>query len=153
MMGEIMKKKMNKELNKYDDIINLPHHVSKKRTQMALADRAAQFAPFSAVVGHGTAVKEAARLTDQKKELDETERAIIDDQLREIEATLPIELDVEITYFQQDESKVGGEYIAKVGRVKKINKYTREILMIDGTSIAIDDIYSIVNEHSQLNRL
>jgi len=148
MIGE----KMHKELNEYDDIINLPHHVSKKRPQMPLGDRAAQFSPFSAVVGHETAVREAARITDRKKELDEMERAIIDNQLREIEAQLPNEFDVEVTYFQLDELKAGGEYNVKVGRVKKVDKYTREVIMIDGTSIKIDDIFSIVNDHRQSNK-
>ena len=45
---------------KYDDIINLPHHVSTKHPHMSLHQRAAQFAPFAALVGHGEAVDKMA---------------------------------------------------------------------------------------------
>ena len=54
---------MNNE-HKYDDIINLEHHVSKKHKQMSLENRSAQFAPFAALVGYDNAVKETARITD-----------------------------------------------------------------------------------------
>jgi hypothetical protein len=110
-----MNKKMSKELKEYEDILYLPHYVSSRRRKMLIKDRAAQFSPFAAVVGHGNAVKEAARYTDQRKELDETEKAIIDNQLREIEAHLPNKSEVAIVYFSPDALKAGGEYITKVG--------------------------------------
>ncbi|MBR6033315.1 MAG: hypothetical protein IKP28_00950 [Clostridia bacterium] len=50
-----------KENNKYDDIINLPHHISKKHMQMSLDARAAQFAPFAALTGYEEAVEEVAK--------------------------------------------------------------------------------------------
>ena len=43
----------------YDDIINLPHHVSKTHPQMPLIDRAAQFAPFAALTGYNDALENA----------------------------------------------------------------------------------------------
>lgn len=46
---------------KYDDIIGLPHHVSKKRKPMPTENRAAQFAPFAALTGHEEAISETAR--------------------------------------------------------------------------------------------
>ena len=52
-------------MGKYDDIINLPHHVSKKHSQMPIADRAAQFAPFAALTGYGEQIKETARTTEE----------------------------------------------------------------------------------------
>ena len=134
---------MNKEIKDYQDMLHLPHHVSSRRKKMSIKDRAAQFAPFAAVVGHGNAVKEAARHTQQRKELDETEKAIIDNQLREIEARLPNRSEVEIVYFRPDELKAGGQYISKVGRVKKFDIYEKEVLMVDGTRIPIEEIYSI----------
>ena len=57
--------------NRYDEIINLPHHISKTRPQMPMSDRAAQFAPFAALTGYDAAIKETGRLTDDKIELDE----------------------------------------------------------------------------------
>lgn len=134
---------MHKELKDYEDILHLPHHVSKRRKKMSIKDRAAQFAPFAAVVGHGNAVKEAARYTHQRKELDETEKAIIDNQLREIESQLPNSSDVELVYFRPDVLKTGGEYITKIGRIKKFDVYEKEVLMVDGTRIPIEEIYSI----------
>ena len=56
--------------NRYDEIINLPHHVSKTRPQMPMSDRAAQFAPFAALTGYDAAIKETGRLTDERIELD-----------------------------------------------------------------------------------
>lgn len=134
---------MNNELKEYEDILHLPHHVSSRRNKMSIKDRAAQFAPFAAVVGHGNAVKEAARYTQQRKELDETEKSIIDNQLREIEAQLPNSSEVEIVYYRPDALKSGGEYITKVGVIKKFDIYEKEVLMMDGTRIPIEEIYSI----------
>ena len=57
--------------HKYDDIINLEHHISKTHKQMSMQNRAAQFAPFAALTGYEEAVKETARFTEQKIELDE----------------------------------------------------------------------------------
>lgn len=147
-----MKKKKDFELKAYADIIYLPHHVSRTRPQMTIIDRAAQFAPFAAVVGHEHAVKEAARTTDQRKELDEMEKSIIDDQLREIEAQLPHRVEVKVVYFEPDEEKDGGEYIVKLGKVKKFDRYLREVQMLDGTRIAIDDIRNIVQKKPQSDK-
>ena len=55
--------------HKYDDILNMPHHVSSTRPHMPMHDRAAQFSPFAALVGYDDAVKETARLTNEKQEL------------------------------------------------------------------------------------
>ena len=47
--------------HKYDDIIDLPHHVSKTHPPMARAKRAAQFAAFDALAGYGEAISKAER--------------------------------------------------------------------------------------------
>lgn len=138
-----MKHKVQKNINDYEDMLYLPHHVSKYRTKMSIVDRAAQFSPFAAVVGHETAVKEAARNTDKRKELDEMEKAIIDNQLREIEARLSEGLEIEITYYVPDDLKLGGAYVSKVGVVQKFDHYEGRVLMMDGSLILIEDIYSI----------
>ncbi len=139
-----MKNKVHKELKDYEDILHLPHYVSSHRAQMPITDRAAQFAPFAAVVGHNIAVKEAARYTNQKKELDEMEKVVIDDKLREIDAQFPNLIQIEIVYFEPDVLKTGGQYITKVGNVKKLDCYNREILMEDGMRIAVDEIYTLL---------
>ena len=69
----------------YDDIINLPHHVSERHPQMSMYNRAAQFAPFAALTGHGSAITEAARLTDAEQELSESEAEILDRKLARLQ--------------------------------------------------------------------
>jgi len=135
--------KVKRTIDDYRDIIDLPHHVSKTRAKMPLKDRAAQFAPFAAVVGHEAAIKETARYVDRKKELDEMEKSIIDEKLMEISSWLPDKREVEIVYFKPDKTKRGGEYVPKIGNVKKIDSYNMEIKFTDGFNIAIQDIYSI----------
>ena len=66
----------------YDDIINLPHHVSKTRQPMSMLERAAQFSPFQALTGYGAAIKETARLTDEKAELGEDDLSALNVKLR-----------------------------------------------------------------------
>jgi len=146
-----MKKKLDQDSKKYEDILDLPHHVSRKRPQMSLGDRAAQFSPFAAVVGHEEAIKETARRTDRRKELDEMEKAMIDAQLREIEVNLPNGSEIEIEYFKPDDRKAGGKYSIKTGRVKKFDKYLRQVIMTDGTRISIDEISRIASLLSSLN--
>ena len=68
----------------YDDIINLPHHVSERHPHMPVSDRAAQFAPFAALTGYGDVIKETARLTEARPELSEDERAEMDQTLRAV---------------------------------------------------------------------
>ena len=61
-------------MNNYDDIINLPHHVSKKHPQMSMWSRAAQFAPFAALKGYDNAISETAKeneISYRRKESDE----------------------------------------------------------------------------------
>ena len=52
---------MENKKGKYDDIINLPHHVSKKHKQMSLESRSAQFAPFAALEGYHEEIKEISK--------------------------------------------------------------------------------------------
>ena len=129
--------------NRYDDIINLPHHVSTTHFPMPMIDRAAQFSPFAALVGYDDAVKETARLTDDKIKLDEDTLAILSERLRMIKDWLPNCPIIQITYFKQDEKKAGGTYITKSGRVKKIDEYKRIVFMQDGVEIPIEEIVSI----------
>ena len=91
--------------NSYDDIINLPHPVSKKHPQMPLWDRAAQFAPFAALTGHEAAIKETARLTDERLELSEEAITQLNEKINIIRNNIGIEQKVSITYFVPDSKK------------------------------------------------
>lgn len=137
---------MDSKQTNYDDIIHLPHHVSKKHPQMSISDRAAQFAPFAALTGHGAAIKETARLTDARIELDENAKTILDEKLKIIQETLDERPEITVTYFQPDEKKAGGRYVSAAGIVKKIDLYRRSVLMEDGRWIPILDIFEIEGE-------
>ena len=101
--------------NRYDEIINLPHHVSKTRPQMPMSDRAAQFAPFAALTGYDSAIKETGRLTDEKIELDEEALTALDMKYQLLMDAFDDAPEVTITFFQPDERKAGGKYASQVG--------------------------------------
>ena len=129
--------------NNYEDIINLPHHVSTKRPQMPLKDRAAQFAPFAALTGHDEAIKETARLTDERIELDESTLAILNDKIQIILDNLDIEPEITATYFKPDDKKSGGIYIDHTGVVKRIDDFEKTVIFTDKVIIPIEDILDI----------
>jgi len=131
---------------KYDEIMGLPHHVSKTRPQMPMSDRAAQFAPFAALTGYGAAIKETGRLTDERIELDVEALSALDMKYQLLMEALDEAPEVTITYFQPDERKAGGKYVSAVGAVKKIDDFERRITMRDGTRIPTDDVLSIDGE-------
>lgn len=128
---------------KYDDIIDLPHHVSQTRQRMSMIDRAAQFSPFAALVGYEDAVEETARLTDQKIELTEESKLNISEKLRKVSENICEGLKVKITYFIPDKKKEGGEYASVVGKVRYIDEYDRTVIMTDKTVIQIDQIWDV----------
>ena len=127
----------------YDDIINLPHHVSTTRPSMTVVDRAAQFSPFAALTGHDAAIKETARLTDERIELDEYSKDALSDRLQIVADRIKEHPEIAIAYFQPDAKKNGGAYLAAVGSVKKIDEYERVVIMTDSTAISMDEIISI----------
>ena len=61
-----MKREMSAAEWPYEDIMNLPHHVSARHAPMPMIKRAAQFAPFSALAGYDDAIAETARLTAER---------------------------------------------------------------------------------------
>lgn len=126
--------------HKYDDIINLPHHVSKKHPRMSLCDRAAQFSPFAALTGHKAAINETARLTDEKQILSEDVIAKLNEQLNLIKENIGTNQTVTITYFVPDDKKSGGAYISHTGIVKKIDEYNHTVILTDKTVIPIKQI-------------
>ena len=138
---------MKNDYSKYEDIINLPHHVSKKHPQMSLEARSAQFAPFAALTGYDAAVKETARLTSERIEIGEDLKTIIDEKIQEIKRNLHLNIkqNVSITYFVPDVKKSGGKYVSKEGNVKKIDEYKQLIILEDKTEIPIEEIIEILD--------
>ena len=130
-------------VNKYEDIIDRPHHTSTTRAQMPISDRAAQFSPFAALTGYDDAVKETARLTESWVELDEGSKMLLNGRLQELKEHLKEQPEVTVTYFRPDARKAGGSYVTITGKVKKINEYERLIIFTDGSFIPIDRIYDI----------
>ena len=124
----------------FDDIINLPHHVSATRPQMSMLDRAAQFSPFAALTGYDAAIKETGRLTDDKIEMDEEALNILSMKFQILVDSLDDEPEVTFTYFKPDERKAGGAYLTASGVVKKIDDFERMIVMRNGTKIPMDDV-------------
>ena len=123
----------------YEDILHLPHHVSSHRARMSMIERAAQFAPFAALTGYDAAIRETARLTNQRIELDESEKAALDHKLQQLLPQLPLRPVVRVCHFVEDERKEGGAYITTEGVLQKIDFYTRSVL-VDGIAISIDDV-------------
>ena len=128
----------------YEDIINLPHHISKKHRPMPREARAAQFAPFAALTGYESDVNEAARYTGKRRELGEYETERLNRRINEIRDGIHGNTEVIITYFKPDEKKAGGEYLNIGGRVRKIDDYGRTLTLTSGALIPLDDISDIV---------
>ena len=133
-------------MNKYDDIINLERPISKKRVPMSMENRAAQFAPFSALSGYSEAVKETARITDSKKALSEGIKEIINEKLNYIKNNIKNIGEVTITYFVKDQKKSGGKYVGVTGSVKNIDRDNFLVYMMNGTVISFNDISNIDGE-------
>ena len=128
---------------KYDDIINLPRPVSKKRSPMSNYDRAAQFSPFAALTGYDAVIAETGRLTDTQIELDEGGKALLDEKLQTIREHLEEHPAVKLTVFSPDSRKSGGAYEEVTGNVKKIDPVTRCLVLTGGEVVPIDRIYGI----------
>ena len=131
-------------MNNYEDIIYLNHYISMKHPRMSITNRAAQFAPFAALTGYGDAVKEAARITDKRIEIDEGLKNVINEKLKLIEKDISNRPKVTITYFVYDNKKSGGKYIENIGNVKKIDLVKHLIIMTDKTKIPIREIIDIL---------
>lgn len=127
-------------MSRYDDIINLPHHVSRNRNPMSMENRAAQFAPFAALSGHYEAISETSRLTSSRVELSEDAQVSLSKRL---EHAIKLRSLVNITYFQPDTHKEGGEYITVTGIINKVDEYENCIILSDKMRIQLKDILSL----------
>lgn len=130
----------------YEDIVNLPPHISKKHPQPTMKDRAARFAPFAAITGYEEMVLEEARVTEERIELDEGAVFMLNEKLSIILEFLDEKPDVRITYFEPDKKKSGGAYVSIIGTVKRIDEYEQVVVMTDGKKVRINEIFSLESQ-------
>lgn len=156
----------NDDFEKYADMLYLPHHRSTNHPHMSLNDRAAQFSSFDALTGFDDEVKETARLTENKIELDEYSKSKINEKLNIIaeiiKGSSPSQANhiktqndnakapqFSFTYFVPDRLKDGGSYVTSTGIVKKIDMSERIIILHSnkgpyaGETIFIDDVIEV----------
>ena len=130
-------------MGKYDDIIDLPHHVSERHPQMPAMDRAAQFSPFAALPGHRAMIAEAERLTEKKIELEEGEQQEIMTCLQILLGKIKEKPEAAVTYFVPDEKKSGGSYRTVCSAVIKVDGDKKQVVMENGTEIPMEDICKV----------
>ena len=129
----------------YDDIIDLPHHVSERHPQMSMYNRAAQFAPFAALTGHNAAITEAARLTEAEEELSESDAEVLNRKLAYLQS-LDEKPTISVTYFVPDDKKEGGSYHTATGIVKSVEPDKGVLQFEDSTGIPVIRIKDIDGE-------
>lgn len=132
-------------MGKYDDIINMPHHVSTKHPRLSMEQRTAQFAPFAALSGFEDAIDETSRITEDRIELNEEEKLKIDNILQKLKNEISKRPKATITYFVPDIRKSGGEYLTKIGNLKRIDEFRQLIIFEDKTEIPIKEVVEIIN--------
>ena len=128
-------------MDNFEDIINLPHHVSEKRIPMSMYDRAIQFAPFAALTGYDEEIDETARLTDYFTDLTE-------DRADELNGAFQKMLDLDrpyvtVTYFKPDSRKEGGSYEKYSGTFRFFDAAGNLVKFTDGECINADRICRI----------
>ncbi len=131
------------DIHRYDEIINLPRHVSEKHPPLGKESYAAQFSPFESLTGYEDVVEEAARATDNRVYLDEDEKIRLSEMLTEILKHSDDKPEVTITYFVADGKKDGGKFATVKGTIKKYREFENKIILDDGTVIATEDITDI----------
>ena len=139
---------MSKNSGRYSDIIDLPHHQSIYRPHMTVYNRAAQFAPFAALVGYDEMVQDTADilLLDKRIILSEDAKCLLDVQLQGIREKIDLNPELKIVYFDEKVNKLGGGYALHSGKVKKIEEYPAMLVFLDGKKVLIEDIIQIENE-------
>lgn len=131
------------DIHRYDEIINLPRHISESHPPLGKDSYAAQFSPFESLTGYDDVVEEAARTTDNRVYIDDDEKIRLSELLTEILRHSDDKPEVTITYYVADKVKDGGEFVTVKGTVKKYRESENSIIMDDDTVIAIEDITDI----------
>ncbi len=138
-------------MTRYDDLLGLPHPVSRRHPPMSRRDRAAQFAPFAALTGFDGVLDETGRRTEERVELDETRQAELDAVLRLLGSCVSEHPLAAFTYFRPDARKAGGAYVTVSGRVRRIDEVERRIRLTDGSEVPIDELFAAaaLNENAE----
>ncbi|MBP1530422.1 MAG: hypothetical protein ILA55_08015 [Erysipelotrichaceae bacterium] len=136
-----------KDPHRYDDIIDLPHFVSKDRRHMSNYDRAAQFAPFDALTGYDEAIEETGRTTENETVLGDYEMEVLEQKFQILLSRLNERPLVKIRYFIPDLYKDGGSYKEEEVIVRRIDMNRRILISEDKKSY---DLAYIVNVSSDL---
>lgn len=131
------------DTEKYNDIINLPHHQSTTHPHMPNSERAAQFSPFAALKGYDDEIEETARYTAERNELDESALSILNEKLSILKEKEREHPQITVSYFQADKKKAGGAYLTVTGLVKKIDEYNRKLIMESGETISFQNLIEI----------
>ena len=131
-------------MSRYDDIINIPRWNPKSHPRMSEYDRASQFAAFAALTGYDAMVRETARLTDARADLDEEQMLVLNATLSIIVERLNEHPKVCIGWFRKDARKKGGEYVKTEGSVRNVDLPGRLLILKEGARISLDNIVSIV---------
>ena len=121
----------------------MPHYVSSTRPHMSMHDRAAQFSPFAALVGYDNAVKETARLTNEKQELTADKITDLNQKIAFLNEHADERPEITIEYFITDEKKTGGKYVTLSGNFRRIDEYNHNMVFVSGEEIPLNDIFSI----------
>ena len=127
----------------YDDIIDLPHHISVNHAPMPARDRAAQFSPFAALTGYEELIDETGRETAPRRVPDERRRNELDSAMTCLRAHLSERPEVEVTYFVPDERKTGGSYETIRGSLRRIDDYAQKLIFTDGRSVNLRDVWDV----------
>ena len=130
-------------MGKYDDVLNLPHHVSNTRPHISMHDRAAQFSPFAALTGYDDTVKETARLTDEKLELTTDRINDLNQKIAFLKEHAEERPQITVEYFIPDEKKSGGKYVTLSGKFRRIDEYNHNMVFTSGEEIPLNDIFEI----------
>ena len=130
-------------MEEYNDIINLPHHVSKNHPPMPMMNRAAQFAPFAALTGYDAVIQETGRLTDGFIELDDSKKEQLNRKIAELMEQIDERPMVTIIFFKPDERKAGGTYSTVSGKLKKVDEFRQLLVLEDETPIPFNCVFDI----------
>lgn len=127
----------------YADILHLPRPAPHARPRMPRQDRAAQFAPFAALVGYGAVIEETGRLTQPQLLLGEDALALLDRKQRLLSERLHQLPEVTVTYFRRDARKAGGAYLTVTGQLRRVDDCEGVLILTGGQRIPLRDICAL----------